>query len=135
MAWWKKGLIYLSVGIVLIGIGFGSAIAIFGGESADLRARIEHITQQYNEAAAAQREANATIERLQRGNAESAATIKRLELTVSGLRDRSRQLENAITAITTGLDDIGGTTEESRRLIQESLRLLHIISERSGQAD
>lgn len=135
MAWWKKALIYLGVGIVLIGIGFGSALALFGGESADLRARIEHITQQYNEATAAKREADATIERLQRGNAESAETIKRLESTVSSLRDRGKQLEDAITAITTGLDDIGGTTEESRRLLQESLRLLRTISERGGQTD
>jgi peptidoglycan hydrolase CwlO-like protein len=131
MAWWKKGLIIFGIAVILFGAGFGTAVLLSRTNNISLRERIEYLTKQYEQATAAQRDAEATVERLKRSLSEATITVERLESTVRELRARGAELEKAINAITAGIDSSTGTTEESERLIQESLRVLLAISERS----
>jgi len=131
MAWWKKGLIVFGIAVILFGAGFGTAVLLSRTNNISLRERIEYLTKQYEQATAAQRDAEATVERLKRSLSEATITVERLESTVRELRARGAELEKAINAITAGIDSSTGTTEESERLIQESLRVLLAISERS----
>jgi len=133
MAWWKKALICFGVAVVLFGAGFGTAVVVYRADNNDLRERIEYITQQYQQAKDAELAAKATVERLQRSLSDASVTIERLESSVRELRKRGAELERAITAIAAGIGSSTGTVDESERVIQESLRLLLAISERSGK--
>lgn len=142
MAWWKKALIGFGIFIVVFGLGFGTAGIIFGSTTADLRERVKLITQQYETASIAQREAEATVDRLGKQLEDSNKTIEgltdRLRLAYTEaerLRGRVESLEGTINAISEGIGGATATATESERLIQESLRILLGISKRDRETD
>jgi methyl-accepting chemotaxis protein len=142
MSVWKKILIYAGIAVLLFGIGFGAATAIFGSTTADLRERVKDITAKYDAATEAQREAVNTVTKLEQRNRETEDTVSRLAKQVEGLsatntwlRNRITDLEGSIEIISAGLRDITDSATESGGLIQESLRILLGISERSNKTN
>ena len=142
MSVWKKILIYSGAAVLLMGVGFGAASLYFGSTTADLRERVKDITSKYDAASTAQREAIDTVTKLEQRNRETEETVSGLTKRIaeisainSWLRDRITDLEGSIEIISTGLRELTDSATESGGLLQESLRILLNISERSAKTN
>lgn len=139
MAWWKKGIILLSIAIVFFWVGFGTNYYASRKPIGDLRERVEQITRERDEAREAELGAKEAARKLDGLYRESEKRVDSLTIRVTSLADSNRRaiegfgrIESSISILSSGISGVTDSVTESGGLIQESMGIILDVSKRNG---